>query len=727
MLKKQLLHALISIFLIFTIGSICFFSIINFIAIKNIEEKNERNYKVLMKDIGTNLDYVVEDIDTLVLNIKELRGLREILMFPKKDEGQKSYQYLLANYELNKIRSYNSFIENQYIYYPHDHKILASSGTFSPKNAYLSLHSSEQRDYEEWLSTIEKKHDKSQIILVGEDILYIESLGNSRNEYYANIIIKLNKQRFENMIQSNMLFDVGEIYLFDKEGKLIYCTKEDLLVEPTLEEKIIKNKDISHTIDEDKVIFQLNKERFHVVVKVPFKTYYKEVSYMKTIYSMFITLTILYMIITIVLIYKKYEIIMNLIKKFSFSGEVIREYDEIAYIKNVVCYMQKQMLDNKQVLLENIFRKALDGIVDYEKELEQEIGTKFEESSYVLVSITADDLEETNNKLIEFIIQNVCQDTLGEEYQFYLMNYDKSYILFVNLDTAIGEYGYEEIVHRLTIMRKFIEDEIGISFIFSLSNIHTKLTELLQAHKEVKEALAYRTFFVEDKMISFERTIKEDFVLYDAKQEMEFIRYIKNEEIEQAISFLDRLFKNNFEKRTPSLEKTRDFIEQLKKNIASVCKEIGVEEPCYGQVDFLNMKIGEIKEYFKSCIVEIGKELSHLKEVEINEKIENIVRYVEANYCNSDLTVGSIAEIFDMKVSYLSRFFKENREENLLQYINKLRVQKAKELLINTNFNLNEIAESVGLLNNVALIRCFKKYEVITPNEYRNMHKNDNV
>ncbi len=108
----------------------------------------------------------------------------------------------------------------------------------------------------------------------------------------------------------------------------------------------------------------------------------------------------------------------------------------------------------------------------------------------------------------------------------------------------------------------------------------------------------------------------------------------------------------------------------------------------------------------------------------MDEEIQSIITYIQQNYMDNNLTVSLLAETFNMNISYLSRFFKENINENPLQYITKYRIEQAKKLLIYTDYNLNEIAQKVGLLNNVALIRSFKKYEHMTPNEYRIQYKN---
>ena len=98
---------------------------------------------------------------------------------------------------------------------------------------------------------------------------------------------------------------------------------------------------------------------------------------------------------------------------------------------------------------------------------------------------------------------------------------------------------------------------------------------------------------------------------------------------------------------------------------------------------------------------------------------EQIKEYIEDNYTDQSLSNRDIAEYFHMNISYLSTFFKENTGTNLVSYIHKVRLEKAKELLENTNLTLEEISQRVGCSSAQVISRLFKKYEGITPAAYR--------
>ena len=98
--------------------------------------------------------------------------------------------------------------------------------------------------------------------------------------------------------------------------------------------------------------------------------------------------------------------------------------------------------------------------------------------------------------------------------------------------------------------------------------------------------------------------------------------------------------------------------------------------------------------------------------------IQNIEKYIEENL-DKKLSLTDIAESIHMNKSYISRMFKEKAGENLFDYINKRKIEKAKQLIKNNELRMYEIALNVGMEDTAYFSRDFKKYEGISPSEYQ--------
>ncbi len=97
------------------------------------------------------------------------------------------------------------------------------------------------------------------------------------------------------------------------------------------------------------------------------------------------------------------------------------------------------------------------------------------------------------------------------------------------------------------------------------------------------------------------------------------------------------------------------------------------------------------------------------------------VAYVN-NHPHEMVTMNNMAQLCHLSPSYFSRLFRRELGENFINYVNRQKVQWAKERLRETNDSVNQIALDLGYMDSSYFINVFKKFEGITPLVYR-QHK----
>lgn len=102
--------------------------------------------------------------------------------------------------------------------------------------------------------------------------------------------------------------------------------------------------------------------------------------------------------------------------------------------------------------------------------------------------------------------------------------------------------------------------------------------------------------------------------------------------------------------------------------------------------------------------------------------IEQMENYINQWYTKK-ITLDDMAEVLHANPSYLSRLYKIKKGENLFDNINKKRLEKAKEYMIQTDMKVYQISEAVGFEDTGYFSRTFKKYTGLTPKEYRSRGK----
>lgn len=104
---------------------------------------------------------------------------------------------------------------------------------------------------------------------------------------------------------------------------------------------------------------------------------------------------------------------------------------------------------------------------------------------------------------------------------------------------------------------------------------------------------------------------------------------------------------------------------------------------------------------------------------EEKNNMEKIEEYLRVHY-QQDINLQDIADRFFLNKEYISRKFKQVFSETITDYLTKIRMEKARELLENPKYKIYEIAYHVGYQNEKYFSKVFKKLIGLTPNEYRN-------
>ena len=112
-------------------------------------------------------------------------------------------------------------------------------------------------------------------------------------------------------------------------------------------------------------------------------------------------------------------------------------------------------------------------------------------------------------------------------------------------------------------------------------------------------------------------------------------------------------------------------------------------------------------------------ESSHEKYVKSNEKFYPVLEYLLNGYTRSDFTVKELADFAGVCEVQLRRMFKNAVKTSPNRYINFLRLEKAKTLLKESNFTVEEIAYSVGIEDAYYFSRLFKKLLGLSPTAFR--------
>lgn len=127
--------------------------------------------------------------------------------------------------------------------------------------------------------------------------------------------------------------------------------------------------------------------------------------------------------------------------------------------------------------------------------------------------------------------------------------------------------------------------------------------------------------------------------------------------------------------------------------------------------------IDVIKSTILDFLVEIARQVQNNSFKDCSFLVVSVCNYINENF-QSQLNRKEIADYHHVSASHLSRLFKEEMGKTLTEYIQYVRIEAAKQLIINGNILLSDIAHEVGFSDLQYFSRVFKKLEGVSPSKY---------
>lgn len=130
--------------------------------------------------------------------------------------------------------------------------------------------------------------------------------------------------------------------------------------------------------------------------------------------------------------------------------------------------------------------------------------------------------------------------------------------------------------------------------------------------------------------------------------------------------------------------------------------------------------LDELTVYLIQIITPLCRKIAeHHKSAKHYDLMKRVKEYVELHYCDDTLSLESLSDHFGIGDKYLSKLFKETLGINFGEFVTQLRLDKAKELLLQTSYSIHEVSQQVGYVNPLSFTRVFKRTLGMTPSELR--------
>ncbi|RXZ80517.1 DNA-binding response regulator [Paenibacillaceae bacterium] len=151
-------------------------------------------------------------------------------------------------------------------------------------------------------------------------------------------------------------------------------------------------------------------------------------------------------------------------------------------------------------------------------------------------------------------------------------------------------------------------------------------------------------------------------------------------------------------------------------------KQLEVSKYAYFKQIEQSSSAGEALERLEAFIAEAEQCIASKAADPSNENMKKLLQYIQHHYAEP-LTLTDMAKHFHFNPSYLSSYFSTHNEEGFVDYLHKVRIGKAEELLQKGDAPISEISGLVGYSDHSYFCKVFKKSTGLSPSQYRRQYR----
>lgn len=557
-----------------------------------------------------------------------------------------------------------------------------------------------------------------------------------------NVLIFLNYDKLLRYVNQESMMKGTSLIVMDQERNVILNTEEkwnlvDMLFELQLgadQEQTLKNKDYEYNV------FKSDYNGFMYINKTPYQ--FADMESVTGVNRQIMIIAIACaVLLSMLLSFYLYRPVRTLVKLIGIRDDKGADYP---LIRTGIAKMQEENESYKtQVdvfraeMRKAAFQNALLGISD-PKESEQRMHRYFPEFAHNSFFVLAEfRLREKNgdNSPSSYGVEEMASSIenglrgIKETVSLFSTGYGKCYV-HIGMRRPVDR---DLIVKQLRAFVKRYAEETGggVSIAAAISRVYpSESANCHKAYRDLADCFEFQNIDSNDAVIDFQ-TIRYTWNVYAPLDEIEKAsRCLVIGNVDECVKIVETIFAKNEERhihRYQLVSVARTMLYDMLKHLDAADMEpkriVALEAAFLTDTESAAGSGGIREALIRSirAIAEAGGKSA------LKSKLDplSIARYIQDHYSH-DLHLEHMAEQLDTSAKYFSNYFKKTFGINFVEYLNKVRLAKASELLKNTELSVADIGERTGYQNSSTFTSTFKKYYGISPSDYRKSGPHEN-
>ncbi|MGG6311950.1 helix-turn-helix domain-containing protein [Paenibacillus macerans] len=450
--------------------------------------------------------------------------------------------------------------------------------------------------------------------------------------------------------------------------------------------------------------------------------------------------------------YKPIQSIMEKVGQFSYrkSGElgIKGANNEFTFIEMALDHLLKRSLDYDNLHKEDsllrqqrLFHDLLAGHLTLtDEEFKQQLADLNLPDPYGRLGVIVVEIDHyasftekykvKDQHLLKFIIESAFRD-LGQNHQLFVWHawMEPHRIAFVVHDTATDQLSNKAVAVCAEEFQKWIHQHLELTITIGIGadsdSIETIADSYRNAHDNVELKMIFGTHTLIDNRKSAGQLSLDNYAYLQALDHAaQSFRMNESDWREKLTQIFSELRKMRFRKQDMAVF-ANSFVKQMDKAVMALSSNIQAIWKKDYRLRFTHLHetvetLDELEEQFMSSLVMFEVSVDEDRQARRHHSMAMQAKsYIDAHYADPGLSLSRVSDYLRIQPSALSLLFKEELGEKFVDYVIKIRMQHAKQLLMETEDSIQSIAEQIGYQNVNSFYRVFKKFQDIPPGEYR--------
>lgn len=682
-----------------------------------------------MEQSVNNIEDRFSEFSNIVQNISNSENLRRI----QRSDGNAYHAAYKLTAELQNQAFLNSFVDSVYVLLPNEDMIIGSDGIISNTEFFHRIRYSSTGSYESWLDNVHSlRKNTGQVMLenvrIGSDeqdvILYSQPLvANSSNlSGEGQVFLYVSESQLRSLVVSH-----GEVVAFQMKGA---SNGKALPLVPSPEKISDNTFSLSVTSDSGRQYQSIYSE--DILLQNWYQNFFITVGLVMLAFLIAAVLCVFFarrssqplanMVSILTGSEHEEPLVENSTGVYTFIQEKVKELLED---RNQLSQELERRIPLMQVgFIERLLSGTAMDYTDLEGQLE-DLRIQLNGNCYCVAVLQVTGFGKMENdreglSAVQMILEDLIRHYVGENALVYC-NDERRVTIISGLDSLEQE---ERLAGICNCVIEKMEDE-GILMQAAMGAPYTYLADTFIAFAQAKHLLD-NINDDENGVVLRYNTYHHGttFYMYTTEIEVKLVRVMMSGNLKAVDAVFADIERENLEMRKLSPRMLRGLVDELEGTyfkVLSVLSDLGISAEELS-LFYLNRNLepeGDAKNFYKiyQYFQELCQFIYNRKNFK-NEKLrEHICEYLEGHFTDSSLNLAMLSQEFGVTEVYMSRLFKEQMATTFSQYLEKLRMNYALNLLKGERQSVNQVAEQCGYNSSHAFRRAFKRFWGCLPSE----------